>query len=60
MEIGECQFATVVNIRQKKRKGKKLDSWEHEYYTKNKKKVDLNVKFDKMEQEFMHDLFGVE
>lgn len=60
MEIGECQFATVVNIRQKKRKGKKLDSWEQEYYAKNKKKVDLNVKFDKVEQEFMHDLFGVE
>lgn len=39
--IGEGQFSTVITIREKLRKGKKLESWEQEYYRNNKKKVDL-------------------
>ena len=39
--IGEGQLATVVSIRSKLAKGKKLESWELEYYLSNKSTVDL-------------------
>lgn len=40
MEIGECMFQTFVSIRDKKRKGKKLEKWEKEVYQENRKKID--------------------
>jgi hypothetical protein len=40
--IGEGQLSTVVNIRSKKAKGKKLDKWEQEYYRDNRDKVDFH------------------
>ena len=39
--IGEGQFSTVVSIRDKLRRGKKLEAWEQEYYRNNKARVDL-------------------
>ena len=39
--IGEGQLATVVSIREKLRKGKKLDDWEKNFYRDNRSKVDL-------------------
>ena len=39
--IGEGQLSTIVGIRAKKAKGKKLDSWEQEFYKENRKKVDF-------------------
>lgn len=39
--IGEGQLSTVVGIRSKKAKGKKLDKWEQEYYRDNRQKVDF-------------------
>lgn len=39
--IGEGQLATLVSVRKKKAKGKKLDKWEQEYYRANKKMVDF-------------------
>lgn len=44
MEIGECMLSTVINIRLKKKKGKKLEKWEKEFYQQNKKIVDIRVK----------------
>lgn len=41
--IGEGQLSTVVGIRSKKAKGKKLDKWEQEYYRDNRKKVDFRA-----------------
>lgn len=41
MGIGEGQLSTVVAIREKLRKGKRLEKWEHEYYKKNRSRVDL-------------------
>ncbi len=58
MEIGDCMFKTVVDIRRKKRKNKKLDTGEREFYAKNKRKVDLKVKFDDEEKEFFKQLIG--
>lgn len=54
MEIGQCLFSQIVNIRQKKAKGKKLDKWEQEFYRENKDMVDLQKKYteeEKKEQE---------
>ena len=53
MEIGECTFATIVSIRAKKQKGKKLEKWEEEFYRDNYDKVNLPQKFTKEEEEFL-------
>lgn len=39
--IGDGQLATVVSIREKLRRGKKLEKFEQEYYRKNKARIDL-------------------
>lgn len=44
MEIGECLFSSVLNIRQKKSKCKKLEKWETEFYKENKAIIDLKSK----------------
>lgn len=54
MEIGECQFNTVVSIRSKRAKGKKLESWEQEFYRENKNMVDLPQNLTKEEEEFLN------
>lgn len=36
LEIGECTFASVVSIRNKRAKGKPLESWEREFFAENK------------------------
>ena len=36
MEIEEGTFSTVLGIRQKKAKGKRLEKWEEEFYRNNK------------------------
>lgn len=62
MEIGECLLATVVNIRDKKRRGKKLEKWEKEFYQNNKSLVDLRIKHterSKEEKEALRQLFGM-
>jgi len=39
--IGEGQLSTVISIRSKKGKGKKLEKWEQEYYRANKQLIDI-------------------
>lgn len=51
MEIGESTYSTVISIREKKRKGKKLDKWEQEFYKNNKSIVDLKSKYQERSQE---------
>lgn len=41
MEIKESLFSSVLNIRQKKAKGKKLEKWEQDYYKENKAIIDF-------------------
>lgn len=43
--IGEGQLSTVVGIRQKLKRGKKLEPWEREYYRQHKADVDLKPRF---------------
>ena len=62
MEIGECMLATVINIRSKKKKGKKLEKWEKEFYQQNKKIVDIKVKGNERseeEKEALRELLGL-
>lgn len=39
--IGEGQLSTIISIRSKKRRGKKLEKWEEEFYKENRKKIDF-------------------
>lgn len=62
MEIGECTLATIVSIRDKKRRGKKLEKWEQEFYRDNKNLIDLKVhKVERSdeEKEALRKLFGL-
>ena len=59
--IGEGVFNTIVSIREKKRKGKKLEKWEQEFYKNNKSLVDLRAKKverSEEEKEALRKLFG--
>ncbi len=54
MEIGECTFSTIVSIRSKRAKGKKLDKWEEEYIREHRKMVELPRKLTQEEQEVLN------
>ena len=49
--IGEGQLSTVVAIREKLRKGKKLEPWEREYYQQNRGRVDFKRKYTADEEQ---------
>lgn len=62
MEIGESTFSTVISIRDKRRKGKKLDKWEQDFYKNNKSMIDLKTKKQERspeEKEELKKLFGL-
>lgn len=59
--IGEGQLATVVSIRDKLRRGRKLEGWEKEYYRKNRSQIILKPKYtaeERAEQERLKALLG--
>lgn len=59
--VGEGQLSTLVSIRDKLRRGKKLEKWEQDYYRGNKDRVDLKPKYsaeDLAEQERLEKLLG--
>ena len=41
MELGECLFTTVLGLRQKRAKGKKLEKYEQEFLRENRALVQL-------------------
>ena len=47
--IGEGQLSTLVSIREKLRKGKKLEQHEKDFYRANKATVDLKVRYSRQE-----------
>lgn len=51
MEIGECTFAQIVHIRDAKSRGKPLDKSDQEWYCRNRKLVDMPVKYTSAEEE---------
>lgn len=59
--IGEGQLSTVISIRDKLRRGKKLENWEREFYRENKYRVDLKKRYsaeELAEQERIKKLLG--
>lgn len=52
-EIGDCVFAQIVRIRDKKAKGKKLDKEESAWYRQNRNLVDIRQTFSESEKEIM-------
>jgi hypothetical protein len=51
MEIGgECLFSSILDIRRKKAKGKKLEKYEQEFYRTNKSAIDLKVRLSEEDQ----------
>ena len=50
-ELEEGTFSTVLSIRSKKQKGKKLEKWEKEFYNNNKELVNLKHQYTDSEQE---------
>ena len=51
MEIGECTYSTVLNIRSKRAKGKSLEKWEKEFYSENKEIVEIKPRLTQEEIE---------
>ncbi len=51
LEISEGVFHEILQIRQKKAAGKKLEKWEQEFYQKNKKLVNLKKETPKRSAE---------
>ena len=61
MEISEGLFHEILQIRQKKVAGKKLEKWEQDFYRKNKKLIDLSENKQKRpaeEEAELRELFG--
>lgn len=54
--IGEGQLSTLVGIRDKLRKGQKLDDWEQEYYSENKSRIDFKQQLTPEEQRVKNEL----
>lgn len=60
--IGEGQLSTIVSIRNKLLRGKKLETWEQEFYRDNKSRVDLKKKYtaeELAERERLRKLLGM-
>lgn len=61
MEISEGLFHEILQIRQKRMNGKKLEKWELDFYRKNKKLIDLQADKQKRsteEEAALKELFG--
>lgn len=61
MGVGDGQLSMLVSVRDKLRRGKKLEKWEQEYYRKNKSRVDFKKRYsaeELAEQERLKALLG--
>lgn len=59
MEIGaDCLFSQIVNIRDKKARGKKLEKYEQEWYRRNADIVNLKVHYTESEEAFFKEWGG--
>ena len=54
MEVGDCTFAQVVAIRDKKARGKKLDKAENEWLKRNRELVDFKRKYTSTDDETLN------
>lgn len=61
LSIGEGNLSTLVSIRDKLRRGKKLEPWEQSYYNRNKARVKMQKNYsaeELAEQERLKKLLG--
>ena len=56
--IGEGQLSAVVGIREKRRKGKKLDEWERDFYRENRDMVDFKMRYTSEDDEILNEWLG--
>ncbi len=59
--MGQGQLSTLVCIRDKLRRGQKLEAWEKDFYRQNKKRVDLKPRYSAQElaqQQRLRQLLG--
>lgn len=57
-EIGDCTFAQVVRVRDRKARGKALDKQDREWYRRNRDLVDLKTQYTSAEQDILRDMSG--
>ena len=50
---GLSLLSTVVSVREKKRKGKKLSDWEREFYNSNREKIDFKTNYTDAEDQLL-------
>lgn len=58
MEINDCTFTTIVSIRQKQAKHKKLEKWEQDYVREHPELVKLRPLVSESEQEYLDSFFA--
>ena len=56
-EIGDCTFARIVGIRDKRRRGKKLDKMDAEFYRENREMVELRQKTTAAEEALFNEWY---
>lgn len=52
-EVGDCLFAQIVRIRDKKAHGKPLDKTDREFYRKNRDMIDFKTHYTEAENEML-------
>lgn len=52
-EIGDCFFAQIVRIRDKKARGKALDKQDREFYKRNRDVIDLKTTYTETEKDVL-------
>lgn len=52
-EIGDCTFAQIIRIRDKKARGKTMDKMDREWYSRNRSLVDLPTRYTEAENEIL-------
>lgn len=58
MEINDCTFTTVISIRQKQAKHKKLEKWEQDYVREHPELVKLRPLVSDSEQAYLDSFLG--
>ena len=53
MEIGECYFQSIVNIRRKRAEGKPLDKYEIEFFMKNQSDILFDTELSEEDELFL-------
>ena len=52
---GDCLFAQIVSIREKKARGKPLDKSDRDFYNRNRDIVDIKTRYTDEENEVLRD-----